>query len=117
MKNLTNRIQELNQMQIISFDAETNGLWGRAFSIAAIVYDPQGMEIDRFLGRCPIQEEVNSWVSENVLPNMQDIEETHKSYEEMLKAFFQFAQKPVDSIYIILTYPAKNHNLKRAKES
>lgn len=93
MKNLTNRIQELNEMKILSFDAETNGLWGQAFSIATVVYDTEGVEIDRFLGRCPIEEEVNSWVAENVLPQMKEIEETHESYEALLKDFFEFAQK------------------------
>jgi len=39
-------------MKIFSFDAETNGLWGKAFSVAAIVYDESGKEIARFIVIC-----------------------------------------------------------------
>ena len=76
-------------MKIFSFDAETNGLWGRAFSIAALVYE-NGVETARFIGRCPIEGEINSWVSENVLPKMEDILVSHDSYDELLKAFADF---------------------------
>ena len=76
--------------KIFSFDAETNGLWGQAFSIAAIVYDESGMEIARFIGRCPIEGETNSWVAENVLPKMEDIPVSHSSYDELLADFAKF---------------------------
>ena len=73
--------------KILSFDAETNGLWGQAFSIGAILYSPEGQELDRFVGRCPIEEEVNDWVAENVLPQMKGIRVDYSSYRELLKAF------------------------------
>jgi len=76
-------------MKIFSFDAETNGLWGQAFSIAALVYE-NGVEIARFIGRCPIEGDVNSWVAENVLPKMEDIPVTHNSYDELLADFAKF---------------------------
>lgn len=72
---------------ILSFDAETNGLWGQSFSIGAVFYSPEGEEIDRFIGRCPIEEDVNGWVAENVLPQMESIPVNYASYEELLKAF------------------------------
>ena len=75
--------------KIFSFDAETNGLWGQAFSIAAIVYE-NGVEVARFIGRCPIEGETNGWVAENVLPNMEDIPVTHSSYNELLADFAKF---------------------------
>ena len=74
--------------KILSLDAETNGLWGQAFSIVGIVYDENGKEIDRFIGRCPIEEEVNPWVQENVLPQMVQITENYVSYRDLLQAFF-----------------------------
>jgi len=77
-------------MKIFSFDAETNGLWGRAFSIAALVYDEQGNEVARFIGRCPIEGETNSWVAENVLPKMVGIPVSHDSYDELLADFAKF---------------------------
>lgn len=76
--------------KIFSFDAETNGLWGQAFAVAAVVVDESGDEIDQFIGRCPISEPVNEWVAENVLPQMTKIPETHQNYESMLTDFMSF---------------------------
>jgi len=72
-----------------SIDAETNGLWGRAFSVAAIVYE-DGTETARFVGRCPIDGKADSFVAEKVLPEMAGITETHGSYPEMLEDFSKF---------------------------
>jgi len=76
--------------KIFSFDAETNGLWGRAFSIAAIVYDESGEERARFIGRCPIEGEVDEFVAEKVLPQMEGIKESHGSYDTLLNDFAEF---------------------------
>ena len=76
--------------KIFSFDAETNGLWGQAFSIAAVVTDENGKEIDQFIGRCPISEEVNPWVAKEVLPQMEDIPVSHDSYKDLLDDFIKF---------------------------
>jgi hypothetical protein len=76
--------------KIFSFDAETNGLWGRAFSLAAILYGEDGEEVARFVGRCPIQGDVNPWVRDNVLPQMVAVPETHSSYEELCGDFAAF---------------------------
>lgn len=76
--------------KIFSFDAETNGLWGQAFSIAAIVYNESGEEIARFLGRTEIEGDINPWVKDNVLPTMQDIPVTHESYDQLLADFAKF---------------------------
>lgn len=75
--------------KIFSFDAETNGLWGQAFAVAAVVME-DGEEVDRFIGRCPISENVDRWVAENVLPQMAGIPETHQSYISMLRDFIKF---------------------------
>ena len=83
--------------KIFSFDAETNGLHGQAFTIGAIVYSSDGVEIDRFVARCPIDGEVNPWVKENVLPQIESIPQTHDSYEDMLKAFSDFWLKYKDN--------------------
>jgi hypothetical protein len=84
-----NKNKKMKINKIFSFDAETNGLWGKAFSIAALVYE-NGIEIARFIGRCPIEGETNGWVAENVLPKMTDIAVTHGSYDEMVRAFAEF---------------------------
>lgn len=95
MKRIKDRFDRLSNEKIISIDAETNGLWGKAFAIAGVVYE-NGKEIDSFIARCPIAEETNPWVAENVLPKMVDIKETHKDYESMLKSFQQFIKKHND---------------------
>jgi hypothetical protein len=102
-------------MKIFSFDAETNGLWGKAFSIAVIVYD-DGVETARFIGRCPIEGEINSWVAENVLPKMTDISESHDSYDELIKAFAEFylANKSDASIIVHMGVPVESSLLKDA---
>ncbi len=102
MNNIVNnRIEELNNQSIMSFDAETNGLWGQAFAISTVVYDEKGNEVERFLTRCPIEEEINPWVAENVLPKMQDISQTHENYESMIKSFFDFYNKYKDNVTVL----------------
>lgn len=76
--------------KIFSFDAETNGLWGQAFAIGALVYDEQGAEIARFVGRLPDTEVTDSWVKENVLPKITDIPVTHADYDALLADFAAF---------------------------
>ena len=94
--------------KIFSFDAETNGLWGAAFSIAAIVTNEDG-SYEKFLARCPIEGEVNSWVAENVLPTLVDIPITHNSYKEMLKAFaaFYMANKEGADVIVHMGLPVE----------
>ena len=79
-----------------SFDGESNGLHGQSFAIGAIVYDENGNEIDKLAVRCPIEDEVNPWVAENVLPQIESIPQTHESYGDMLKAFSEFWLKYKD---------------------
>lgn len=87
--------------KIFSLDAETNGLWGGAFAIGAVIYE-NGVEVRTFYGRCPIEGEVNTWVSENVLPQMVDMPETASSYPELLKQFADFYSAQKDGADIIV---------------
>lgn len=75
--------------KIFSWDCETNGLWGKAFAIGAVLYE-KGQESLKFYARCPIEGQIDPWVKANVIPQMQGMVETHNSYEEMLKAFAKF---------------------------
>ena len=76
--------------KVFTFDAETNGLWGKAFAIGALVYDESGAEIARFVGRLPDTEVTDAWVKENVLPKIGDIPVTHDTYEALLASFAEF---------------------------
>ena len=75
--------------KIFSFDAETNGLHGKAFAAAAVVR-LEGRSIIEYIARCPIEDNVNDWVIENVLPQMEKVAITHDSYSEMLESFAKF---------------------------
>jgi hypothetical protein len=79
--------------KIFSFDAETDGLWGKAFAIGAIVYDENGTETARFSGRLPDSEITDSWVIDNVLPEISGIPVTHENYEGLLASFSEFYLK------------------------
>ena len=76
--------------KIFSFDAETNGLWGQAFAIGALVYDEHGTEIARFVGRLPDTEVTDEWVRANVLPQLARVAVTHDDYELLLTDFAKF---------------------------
>lgn len=76
--------------KILSFDAETDGLWGQPFAIGALVYDESGTEVGRFVGRLSDTEVSDGWVRENVLPTLASIPITHNSYEELLADFARF---------------------------
>lgn len=74
---------------LFSYDAETNGLWGAAFAVAAIVETADGQRTE-FVGRCPITGEINPWVRDNVLPQMEAIPENYPDYKSLLQGFIDF---------------------------
>ncbi len=59
-------------MKILSVDAETNGLYGRPFCVGAVCTDDGG-PTEVFTARCTIDEPVDPWVQDNVLPALADI--------------------------------------------
>jgi hypothetical protein len=80
----------MKHKRIFAFDAESNGLWGTAFAIGAYVMSPDGRELARFTARCPIDGPVDTWVAENVLPVLEDVQQTQDSYSDMAEAFYAF---------------------------
>ena len=95
--------------KILSFDAETNGLWGTSFAIGAVVYEEetcrQATGVSHFIARCPIDGEIDPWVYENVLPVISGIEETHTSYDSMLSAFSLFYMRHKKNADVITHIP------------
>ena len=87
--------------KIFSFDAETNGLWGKAFSIAAVVKSDDN-SVKEWIGRCPIEGEVNPFVADNVLPEMEGIKVDYDSYDDLLKAFMDFYMKNKENADVIV---------------
>lgn len=75
--------------KVFSFDAETDGLWGQPFAVAAIVYE-NGAETASFIARLSEGIVRNEWVRDNVLPTIAGIAPTHETYEAMLRDFAAF---------------------------
>ena len=100
--------------KVFSFDAETNGLWGQAFAIGALVYDENGAEVARFVGRCPIKGTVDKWVEENVLPRITGLSVSHKDYDSLLVDFAKFylANKTDTDIIVHMGVPVESTLLK-----
>lgn len=87
--------------KIFSFDGETNGLWGQAFAIGALVLDESGAEIARFVGRLPDSAVTDEWVRENVLPKIESIPVSHESYADLIRDFAAFYLAHKDGADII----------------
>ena len=92
-------------------DAETDGLYGDFLSVAAIVTDETGAEIDRFYASVNIKPEKleTEWVKENVYPYLKNAAIHFAHEEEMLEAFWSFWIKhSEDSICIAyVQYPVE----------
>ncbi|QQR82594.1 hypothetical protein IPJ70_00575 [Candidatus Campbellbacteria bacterium] len=88
--------------KIFSFDAETNGLWGQAWAIGALVYDENGVEIARFVGRLPDSAVTDSWSRENTLPQVQGIPVTHEDYDSLLASFADFYKANKDGADVVV---------------
>lgn len=88
-------------MKILSIDAETNGLWGKPFAIAAILYE-NGVEQEHFIARLSDDNVSDVWVIENVLPTLTNIPISHETYEEMLSAFANFYLKHREDAKVIV---------------
>lgn len=77
--------------RFMSIDAETDGLWGTPFAVAAVVYkvlNGKLLEEDRiclFYGA----DIKNAWVKENVIPALEMLP-TNSSYQTMLEEFANF---------------------------
>jgi len=75
--------------KVISIDAETNGLWGQPFQVA-MVLSIDGEVVDTLNVRCPIEGQIDPWVKENVLPQIEEVKVTHLNYENMLQSVAYF---------------------------
>lgn len=103
-------------MKVFSFDAETDGLWGNPFAIAAIVYE-DGEEVDRFLARLPDNVVGSEWTKLTVLKAISNIEPTHQSYEGMIRSFSAFYMRHKEGSYIIahMGYIVEAHLLREMR--
>ena len=88
--------------RIFSFDAETNGLWGTAWAIGALVIDENGREVARFAARLPDSLVTDGWSKANSLPKVQKIPVTHETYAAMLADFAKFYMAHKDGADVVV---------------
>ena len=76
-------------------DAESDGLYGAFLSVAAMVTDDAGAELDCFYASVNIScEQIHSeWVKENVYPDLKNAEAFFDTEAELLDAFWSFWMK------------------------
>jgi hypothetical protein len=86
-------------MDVLCFDAESNGLHGEAFAVGGVVCR-EGRVIERFFARCPIAGDVDPWVRDNVLPPLADERETHATAREMRNAFWVWLTTPRENTIV-----------------
>ena len=83
---------------VMSVDAETDGLWGKSFAIAAIVYHTDDIILSKFTARVPDSFVSDKWVKDNVLPTLENnFPVTHETREEMLADFASWYMKMKDN--------------------
>lgn len=95
---------------ILSIDAETNGLGGLAFAVGISVSTSAG-ERESAVFRCPIDDNLDPWVAEHVLPAMVDVEVDCFSYWHMLDTirarFFMPEAKTAWSVIAHVAWPVE----------
>ena len=87
-------------------DAETNGLYGEFITVAMIVTDENGNEIDCFYEGIKIdaKSEYTKWVIDNVLPYLGEYT-VRETQEELLKEVWKFWLKWKGQVYVIADIP------------
>lgn len=99
-----------SKTKLLCFDLETNGLHGQAFAVGALVIDAQGKTLDEFTARIPAVGELDEWVKDNVLPSITDMPETHKNYQDLRQAFWDWyiiARQESDYVLVDNGYPVE----------
>lgn len=93
-------------------DAESDGLYGAFLSIAALVCDKNGTELDFFYGAVKVTEEdiSSEWVKKNVFPYLKNASVLYDNENEMLEAFWSFWLKHRESADCVsyVPYPVES---------
>jgi hypothetical protein len=97
----------MSSRSIMCIDVESNGLYGRAFCVGAVVID--GEDTHSFRARCPIDGDTHPWVAEHVLPVLVDVDETHDDLRLMAMEFARwFAQHSnACDVFVDCGYPVE----------
>lgn len=101
-------------------DAETDGLYGSFLSVAALVTDENGNEIERFYAA--VEADASSisseWVKENVLPHLENANKHFSGEKELLDSAWNFWLKYRESSYCVayVQYPVEARLFRRCVE-
>jgi hypothetical protein len=96
--------------KLLSIDVESNGLHGAAFAVGAVLVNGRGEVLDEFVGRSPIEGEVDKWVTKNVLPAVNELPENYDSATKMREAFwtwYKAAKDQADYVLVDNGYPVE----------
>ena len=111
-------------MNYFFIDAETDGLYGKFISVAVLVTDECGRELESFYGAIDVlPEEISSdWVKENVLPHLENAKSVYKTEYDLLEAVWTFWMKYRETSFAVsdVMHPVESrlftecvrHNLK-----
>ncbi len=98
-------------------DAESDGLYGAFLSVAAMVTDENGAELDRFYASVNVSPDQieTEWVKENVYPELKNAEAYFDTEKDLLEAFWSFWMKHrADSVCIAyVQYPVESRLFER----
>ncbi len=93
-------------------DAESDGLYGKFLSIAVLVTDKNGTELDSFYGAVKVNaDDISSeWVKENVYPYLKNASVFYDSEADMLEAFWLFWLKHMEDADCVsyVPYPVES---------
>lgn len=95
---------------ILSFDVESNGFHGPTFAVGAVLMRLDETVIDEFSGRAPIEEKIDPWVEEHVLPVIKDLPEDHKNQKSLRNSFWRWylkAKERADYVVVNNGYPSE----------
>lgn len=98
-------------MNYFFVDAESDGFYGKFISVAVLVTNESGEEIEHFYGVVPKTEDelTDGWTAFYVLPNLGEPEKTFGLDFELLEAFWEMWLKYRDDSVVVTdaTYPVK----------
>ena len=78
-------------MKYFFVDAETDGLYGKFLSVAALAIDENGTETEFYASVSVTESEIETeWVKENVYPYLSQSYVKYKTEYELLEAFWSF---------------------------
>ena len=89
---------------LFSFDAESDGLYGEVFAIAAVVVNEACEVIESFAGKSYAADVRSPWVRDHVLPHIADLPD-YPTREALREAFWAFYQAHKHGCTILADVP------------